>query len=51
VAANAPHVRRAAVIGINGLQRLIYEGVQAFTRRRIPLFESRREALDWLVHD
>jgi hypothetical protein len=51
VAANAPYVRRAAVIGISGLQRLIYEGVQAFTRRRIPLFERRQEALDWLVQD
>ena len=51
VAANAPHVRRAAVIGISGLQRLIYEGVQAFSRRRIPHFETRQEALNWLVQD
>jgi hypothetical protein len=51
VAANAPHVRRAAVIGIHGLQRLIYESVQAFSRRRIPLFESRLAALAWLVQD
>jgi hypothetical protein len=51
VAANAPYVRKAAVIGISGLQRLIYEGVQAFTRRRLPLFESRREALAWLAQD
>ena len=51
VAANAPYVRRAVVIGISGLQRLIYEGVQAFTRRRIPLFESRQEALNWLTQD
>jgi hypothetical protein len=51
VAGNAPFVRRAAVIGISGLQRLIYEGVQAFSRRRIPLFESRQEALNWLVKD
>jgi hypothetical protein len=49
VVGNAPYVRRAAVIGISGLQRLIYEGVQAFSRRRIPLFESRQEALRWLV--
>jgi len=49
VAGNAPYVRRAAVIGISGLQRLIYEGVQAFSRRRIPLFESRQQALNWLV--
>jgi len=51
VAANAPYVRRAAVIGINGLQRLIYEGVQAFSRRRIPHFDTRQEALSWLVKD
>ncbi|MBZ5524477.1 MAG: hypothetical protein LAP21_19740 [Acidobacteriia bacterium] len=51
VAGNAPYVRRAAVIGISGLQRLIYEGVQAFSKRRIPHFESREEALSWLVKD
>jgi hypothetical protein len=51
VAGNAPYVLRAAVIGISGLQRLIYEGVQAFSRRRIPHFESRQEALNWLAKD
>jgi hypothetical protein len=51
VAANAPYVRRAAVIGISGLQRLIYEAVKLFTRRNIPLFSTREEALDWLVQD
>jgi len=51
VAANAPYVRRAAVIGISGLQRLIYEGVQAFTKRRIPHFDTRQDALGWLIRD
>ncbi len=51
VAANAPYVRRAAVIGISGLQRLIYESVQIFSRRRLPLFESRQQALAWLVQE
>ena len=49
VAANAPYVKRAAVVGISGLQGLIYEGIQAFAKRRIPLFSSRQLALDWLV--
>lgn len=49
VAANAPYVKRAAVVGISGLQALIYEGVQAFSKRRIPLFSSRDEAIQWLV--
>lgn len=51
VAANAPYVRRAAVIGITGLQALIYEAVQKFSQRSIPLFSTRQEALDWLVKD
>jgi hypothetical protein len=51
VAANAPYVKRAAVIGISGLQRLIYEAVKLFTRRSIPLFSTREEALEWLVQD
>jgi hypothetical protein len=51
VAANAPYVKRAAVIGISGLQRLIYEAVQRFSQRNIPVFDSREEALTWLVKD
>jgi hypothetical protein len=51
VSANAPYVKRAAVIGISGLQRLIYEAVKLFTKRAIPLFSTREEALDWLVQD
>ena len=51
VAANAPYVKRAAVIGITGLQALIYEGVQRFSQRSIPLFPNRQQALDWLVRD
>ncbi len=51
VAANAPFVRRAAIIGISGLQRLIYDAVKLFTKRSIPHFSSRAEALDYLVAD
>jgi hypothetical protein len=51
VAANAPYVKRAAVIGISGLQRLIYEAVQMFTKRTIRAFSSREEALNYLAED
>lgn len=51
VAANAPFVRRAAVVGITGLQQLIYDAVQRFSQRNIPLFDSREEALNWLVSE
>ena len=51
VAASAPYVKRAAVIGITGLQRLIYEAVLMFSKRTIRLFSSRQEALDYLTQD
>jgi hypothetical protein len=51
VAANAPYVKRAAIFGISGLQRLIYDAVRLFTRRSIPHFDSRAEALDYLAGD
>jgi hypothetical protein len=49
--ANAPFVKRAALIGLSDLQRLVYEAVLVFSRRKIPLFVSRKEALDWLIQD
>jgi hypothetical protein len=51
VAANAPYVKRGAVIGISGLQSLIYEAVQAFSKRKLPQFAGREQALCWLVKD
>ena len=51
VAANAPYVKRGAVIGISGLQSLIYEAVQAFSKRKLPQFGGREQALAWLVKD
>ena len=51
VAANAPYVKRASVFGISGLQRLIYEAVKLFTKRKIPNFATREEALDYLVEN
>jgi hypothetical protein len=51
VAANAPYVKRAAIFGISGLQRLIYDAVKLFTKRSIPHFDSRAEALDYLTAD
>ncbi|HWZ43442.1 MAG TPA: hypothetical protein VNW97_08180 [Candidatus Saccharimonadales bacterium] len=51
VAANAPYVKRAAIIGISGLQLLIYDAVQTFSQRRIPRFSSQQDALDWLVKE
>ena len=49
VVANGPHVRRAAVVGVNGLQRIIYDAVVRAGGRDLPEFPDRLHALDWLV--
>jgi hypothetical protein len=48
---NAPYVRRAAVVGVAGLQKIIYSAVQRVSKRQIPAFATRQEALDWLVRE
>ena len=48
---NAPHVRKGALIGVTGLQALIYTAVQTFSKRNIPLFNTRGEALKYLLAD
>ena len=48
---NAPYVRKGALIGVTGLQALIYTAVQTFSERNIPLFNTRGEALKYLLVD
>jgi predicted aconitase with swiveling domain len=48
---NAPFVKRGAIVGITGLQSFIYSVVQAFSKRQIPLFDSREAALKYLTED
>ena len=46
---NAPYVRKAALVGVTGLQALIYNVVQTFSKRNIPIFSSKEEALKYLL--
>jgi hypothetical protein len=46
---NGPYVRRAAVVGVSGLQKVIYQAVLRVTKREIPAFATREEALDWVT--
>lgn len=47
--ANKPHVRAAAVIGIDGLKKIVYEAVMRFSGRNVPVFPDIETAKDWLV--
>jgi hypothetical protein len=48
---NRPHVRRAAVVGVESFPKVFYTALQEFSAREFPGFNSREEALDWLVKD
>lgn len=46
-----PHLKRSAWVGTEGLPKVFYENLKAFSQRELPLFKTREEALDWLVAD
>jgi hypothetical protein len=44
-----PYVKKSAWIGTHSLPRVFYESFKNFSQREIPTFETREEAMDWLV--
>lgn len=46
-----PHLKRSAWVGTEGLPHIFYEHIKSFSRRDLPTFKTREEALDWLVKD
>ncbi|MGE5206383.1 MAG: hypothetical protein ACM3PW_12270 [Chlamydiota bacterium] len=44
-----PHIKRSAWIGAAGFPKAFYENVKAFTAREFPVFETREQALAYLV--
>ncbi len=46
---NKPYVKAAAIIGISGIKKIIFEAVMMFSKRKIHIFESIHEAKEWLV--
>lgn len=44
-----PYVKRAAWFGAASVPKVYMENFKSFSRRELPVFESREEALEWLV--
>jgi hypothetical protein len=44
-----PHLKRSAWVGIEKLPKVFYEHIKNFSQRDLPAFETREEAMDWLV--
>jgi hypothetical protein len=46
-----PYVRRAAIVGAESLSNVFYEALKTFSRREFPRFNTREEAMNWLVRE
>ena len=46
---NKPYVKASAVIGVEGLKKIIYNAVQAVSGRHITSFDKLENAKDWLA--
>ena len=46
-----PYVKKSAFVGVKSLPEKFYETLRSFSRRNFPIFETREEALNWLVKD
>jgi hypothetical protein len=46
-----PHLKRSAWVGIESLPKVFYEHIKSFSRRELPTFKTREEAMEWLVKD
>lgn len=46
-----PYVRRAAWVHAGSLPKVLYEAIKTFSQREFPTFETREQALDFLVQE
>lgn len=46
---NKPFVKAAAVVGVTGLKKIIYDALIKITKRKIELFDTLEAAKDWLI--
>ena len=46
---NTPFIKASAVVGAGGFLAVILAGIHLFTGRDIRSFDTRNEAMDWLV--
>ncbi len=46
-----PYVKRAAWVHTASLPKVLYEAIKTFSQREFPTFETREQALEFLVQD
>ena len=48
---NTPYVKKAAVVGIEGLYKVVISAISIFSKRDFKLFENKEEAVRYLLED
>ena len=46
-----PYVKKSAWVGTDSLPHVFYENFKNFSQRDFPTFETREEAMEWLVRE
>ncbi len=46
-----PHLKRSAWVGIEKLPKVFYQHIKNFSQRDLPAFDTREQAMDWLVSE
>jgi hypothetical protein len=46
-----PYVKRTAFVGAESLPQVFYQALKTFSQREFFRFETREEAMDWLVRE
>ena len=46
-----PHLKKSAWFGVEKLPKVFYEHIKSFSRRELPTFKTREEAMQWLVEE
>ena len=46
-----PYIKKSAWIGAKDFPKGFYSEIESFARRQMPIFDSRQEAVAWLVQD
>jgi hypothetical protein len=44
-----PHIKRSAWVGVEALPKVFYENLKSFSKRDLPIFNTREEAFEYLI--
>jgi len=46
-----PYLKRSAWVGTDAIPHVLFENIKSFSRRELPSFKTREEAMEWLVQE